>query len=54
MNTSKSRSSAAGGRGIARAALLLVPLALAACGMRGGRQRHRLGGRTAAQAPNKR
>ena len=32
MNTSKSRSGAAAGRGIARAALLLVPLALAACG----------------------
>jgi hypothetical protein len=32
MNTSKSRSGTAAGRGIARAALLLVPLALAACG----------------------
>jgi hypothetical protein len=32
MSWSNSRSGAAGGRGIARAALLLVPLALAACG----------------------
>lgn len=32
MNTSESRSGAAAGRGIARAAVLLVPLALAACG----------------------
>jgi hypothetical protein len=32
MNTSKSRRGAAAGRGIARAALLLIPVALAACG----------------------
>ncbi len=32
MSWSNSRSGAAGGRGLARAALLLVPLALAACG----------------------
>ena len=32
MKTSESRSGAGGGRGIARVALLLLPLALAACG----------------------
>jgi hypothetical protein len=55
MNTSKSRSSAAGGRGIARAALLLVPLALAACGsvVAGNGTGTGSAGAQAAQAPNK-
>lgn len=53
MNTSKPRSSAAGGRGIARAALLLVPLALAACGSVVAGNGTGSAGAQLAQAPNK-
>jgi len=53
MNTSKSRSGAAGGRGIARAALLLVPLALAACGSVVAGNGTGPAGAQLAQAPNK-
>jgi hypothetical protein len=52
MNISKSRSGAAAGRGIARAALLLVPLALAACGSVAAGSGASQAGKPGAQSPD--
>jgi hypothetical protein len=52
MNTLKSRSGAAGRRGIARAALLLIPLALAACGSVAAGTGASPAGAQAAQSPD--